>query len=184
MPDFEIAGDIGDRIRELRQVYQETQPVFARRFGRGWQQVSSWERGEHRPPASVLELAAEKNSWPLALFSQGGPRPTEIFPADQPPPFVQEIARKLGAGSTVQEAINEAFSDVVRWSGEGITIEQAAGRAIQLIVQISMAILVERRTTAEESADLIRALHRQIGILGEGHAAGSPAPPAKAAGAE
>jgi transcriptional regulator with XRE-family HTH domain len=79
MPDpLRVASDVGRRLAELRELLGETQRDFAARFGRGWKQVSMWERGHQRPRPSVLVLAAQKNGWPLGIFEEGGPRPAEI----------------------------------------------------------------------------------------------------------
>lgn len=173
MPELEVAADVGERIRELRQLFEETQPVFARRFGRGWQQVSSWERGEHRPPASVLERAAEQNHWPIAIFAEGGPRPADVVVARGGGPRTDVPAPTPG----LQAAVNAALTDVVRWTAEGLTTEQAATRAIQLITALTRAAQAEAEATAGETAALIDALRRRIGDLGEGRGAAASGPP-------
>jgi transcriptional regulator with XRE-family HTH domain len=79
MPDaLKVASDIGKRLAELRECLGENQRDFAARFGRGWKQVSMWERGHQKPRPSVLALALEKNRWPSGIFEEGGPRPAEI----------------------------------------------------------------------------------------------------------
>jgi transcriptional regulator with XRE-family HTH domain len=80
VPDtpFRVAHDIGRRLAELRELLEETQKDFAARFGRGWKQVSMWERGHQRPRPSVLSQAADRNCWPLGIFEEGGPRPATI----------------------------------------------------------------------------------------------------------
>jgi transcriptional regulator with XRE-family HTH domain len=75
---FRVASDIGRRLAELRVCLDETQKDFAARFGRGWKQVSMWERGHQRPRPSVLSQAADRNCWPLGIFEEGGPRPATI----------------------------------------------------------------------------------------------------------
>lgn len=72
-----IAEDIAERIRELREHLGETQEVFAERFARGWKQISSWERGNQKPPAKVLERTARVYDWPTEIFEIDGPRPAE-----------------------------------------------------------------------------------------------------------
>lgn len=180
MSDFEVAADIGDRMRELRSILGETQVAFGERFGRGWKQISAWERGTAQPPASVLLLAARQNEWPATIFTDAGPRPGQVLAKDV---GTSGMVREPGAPYLgLQAAVNAALTDVVRWTAEGLTIEEAATRAIQLLTAVAAAARADADATARESAVLIDALRRRIGDLGEGRGAAAPAPPAKAAG--
>lgn len=180
MSAWRVAGDIGGRLAELRQLLGETQREFAARFGRQQNQVGYWERGEYVPPRSVLERGADRHGWPIVIFTEGGPRPGDV------------LAARLESGSRVAEtgapymalqaAVNAAVTDVVRWTAEGLTIEQAATRAIQLITRVADAARAEMGTTAGGTADLVEKLRQRIGDLAEGRGAAAPAPPGKAAG--
>ena len=82
-----VASDIADRIKNLREflggdtrkaILQET---LARRAGVRTSQVSQWERGAQSPSKSRLERWAEREGWPVEIFQDGGPMPTEVLAA-------------------------------------------------------------------------------------------------------
>jgi hypothetical protein len=128
----------------------------------------------------VLVLAADKNHWPLAIFTEGGPRPAEVLASGAASVgMVREPVAQYGG---LQAAVNAALTDVVRWTAEGLTLEEAATRAIQLITSVAQAARREAATTARATDELVDVLRQRIGQLGSGRGAGSPEPPARAAG--
>lgn len=54
-----MAGEVGDRIRTLREARGLKQAALARRLGVPPQTLSSYERGYHEPPAAVIPAIAE-----------------------------------------------------------------------------------------------------------------------------
>ena len=79
MPGWVVAGDIGRRLAELRELLGEGQRDFAARFGRTWKRVSAWENGAAAPPQSALEHAAKRAGWPLEMFAEDGPYPKQAL---------------------------------------------------------------------------------------------------------
>jgi len=80
-----VAADIADRIRKLRSLLggEEGKPILqeelAQRAGVRKSQVSQWERGAQRPSRSRLERWAEREKWPVEIFREGAPMPSEIL---------------------------------------------------------------------------------------------------------
>lgn len=88
--NWQVARNIGDRIRRLRELLgrEPSKPLsqddLGKRAGVRGSQVSQWERGVQRPSRSRLERWAEREGWPVAVFSEQGPPPDEIVPPAPP----------------------------------------------------------------------------------------------------
>jgi transcriptional regulator with XRE-family HTH domain len=78
MADWVVASDIAARIADLRTVLGVSQTVLGKRFGKGWKQAGAWERGEQRPHKTTLQHAEDINGWPVAIFAEGGPMPSQV----------------------------------------------------------------------------------------------------------
>lgn len=74
-----LASDIGLRLIDLRKATGLTQQDLARRAGRSkadtWR---AWEQGGHTPNARFFEDLAEREGWPVGIFAEGGPVPSEV----------------------------------------------------------------------------------------------------------
>jgi transcriptional regulator with XRE-family HTH domain len=87
-----VASDIAARIRNLREALGgggETpllQEDLGRRAGVRASQVSQWERGAQRPSRSRLERWAEREGWPVTIFQDGAPLPSELLGGPLSPP--------------------------------------------------------------------------------------------------
>lgn len=73
-----VAGNIAERLEDLRKHLGLRQPAFAKLFGRGRKQASAWKNSRQSPPPAVLEWAAEQHDWPLEMFAEGGPMPSTV----------------------------------------------------------------------------------------------------------
>lgn len=64
------------------------------------EQVSSWVSDRHgaaMPPKSRLEVIARRGGWPVRIFAEGGPRPSEV------------VVTPLTATSAARLQVAEAF---------------------------------------------------------------------------
>lgn len=83
--NWTIATDIAERIKDLRKVLQSKpdkklpQEELGMRAGVRPSQVSQWERGVQQPSRSRLERWAEREGWPVDIFAEGGPKPSEVL---------------------------------------------------------------------------------------------------------
>jgi transcriptional regulator with XRE-family HTH domain len=75
---WELAADIGGRLRELREALDWTQEDLGKELGRGRQSVLHWEAGRVKPPRRRLEELCRRHHWPLEMFAEGGPRPQDV----------------------------------------------------------------------------------------------------------
>ncbi len=76
---WELAADIGNRLRELREALDWTQEDLGKELGRGRQSVLHWEAGRVKPPRHRLEELCRRHHWPLEVFAEGGLRPRELL---------------------------------------------------------------------------------------------------------
>ena len=136
-----LAADFGARIRELRDLLEESQATFAERWGRTAKQMGVWENGKQRPHYSAVQRAAEKNGWPMAIFEKGGPMPS--------------VALKRPAnGRTVREAPSGAF-----YPNYGVRGPGTAARFYRAIIrQLSADFGQGETVTVEEAASYVQAL--------------------------
>ncbi len=80
-----VASDIAERIKDLRRVLGTgsrgmlSQEELGRRAGVRPSQVSQWERGVQQPSKSRLESWAEREGWPVTVFAEGEPKPSETM---------------------------------------------------------------------------------------------------------
>ncbi len=80
-----VASDIAERIKDLRRVLGTgsrgmlSQEELGRRAGVRPSQVSQWERGVQHPSKSRLESWAEREGWPVTVFAEGEPKPSETM---------------------------------------------------------------------------------------------------------
>jgi transcriptional regulator with XRE-family HTH domain len=70
------AGDLGVRLRALREALELTQEAFAEMMGVVDQSVSDYENARSKPSKSRLERLARQLQVPVSVFSEGGPSPT------------------------------------------------------------------------------------------------------------
>lgn len=158
-----VAGNIAERLENLRKCLGLKQPGFAKLFGRGRKQASAWKHKRQTPPPAVLEWAAQQNGWPLAIFAEGGPMPSEIV--NRPVNGSNEgEAGQIGengpkvysaSGTSRARASDSATAEVYRpdpnaWSALEVLLEDA---------------LRENRTvTREEQLTWLRLLRRARGV--------------------
>lgn len=81
---LELASDIGHRIADLRSALGWTQRAFGKKLGRGYKQVIEWEKGRREPPRTGLEELAVAEGWPIEIFTEGGPMPSDVLPRVDP----------------------------------------------------------------------------------------------------
>jgi len=82
-----LASNIAERIYQLREVVLGwTQQEFGTEAGVAWGQVSAWENGHARPPRGRLQRLTAKFGWPIDIFQEGGPLPSEVIIARAPQP--------------------------------------------------------------------------------------------------
>ncbi len=80
-----LASDIAERIRDLRRVLSGEpdrvvpQEELGKRAGVRPSQVSQWERGAQKPSRSRLERWAEREGWPVTIFAEGSPMPSDVL---------------------------------------------------------------------------------------------------------
>lgn len=80
-----VASDIAERIKELRRFLGTgskgilSQEELGKRAGVRPSQVSQWERGVQQPSKSRLESWAEREGWPVTIFAEGAPRPSQAM---------------------------------------------------------------------------------------------------------
>ncbi len=80
-----LASDIAERIRDLREFLGAgpkgslSQEDLGKRAGVRPSQVSQWERGVQQPSKSRLESWAEREGWPVTIFADGEPKPSETL---------------------------------------------------------------------------------------------------------
>jgi hypothetical protein len=74
-PDWQVAADLPARLVELREVLGDDASEFTARFGRKRKQFYAWRKARQLPPKGVLEDAAARNGWPIAVFAEGGTMP-------------------------------------------------------------------------------------------------------------
>ncbi len=83
---WQIAQNIGDRIRDLRRILSSRpgsalpQEELGKRAGVRPSQVSQWERGSQQPSKSRLERWAEREGWPVSIFAEGEAGPADVLP--------------------------------------------------------------------------------------------------------
>jgi transcriptional regulator with XRE-family HTH domain len=78
--DLRLADNISFRIVDLRKnALGVTQAVLATRAGVGKQQVSNWETGTQKPARTRLVSWASRERWPVEIFAEGGPLPSETL---------------------------------------------------------------------------------------------------------
>lgn len=82
-PAWEMASDIGRRLKDLRTALGWTQSDLGREVGRkSYKTISEWEAGVRAPDPDLLETLARRHGWPLAIFAEGGPMPSEWVSAE------------------------------------------------------------------------------------------------------
>lgn len=76
---WEVANAIAARLGDLRDVLETTQAALAIRAGVQSKQFSAWMTGRQRPPKTRLETWAKREGWPLEIFAEGGPMPSDVI---------------------------------------------------------------------------------------------------------
>lgn len=78
--DLDLATNISYRIADLRKnALGLTQAALAVRAGVGKQQISNWETGTQRPARTRLVSWASRERWPVEIFAEGGPLPSDAL---------------------------------------------------------------------------------------------------------
>lgn len=93
--DWAIAGDIAQRLAELRDTLGDSAESFMARFGRGENQFWEWKSGRQKPRRRTLMQAARVFEWPVEIFAEGGPRPKDVVNR----PVNERTRRELREGS-------------------------------------------------------------------------------------
>lgn len=106
---WEVASDVAQRIRDLREAVGWTQAQLAQRVNRLVGAVSKWERGVKRPPRTVLERLAKQQGWPVEIFGEGGPMPSVVI-RRRP----EEGAGAVHEPSAFYGADEQAYRDAIR----------------------------------------------------------------------
>lgn len=94
---WERAGNIGARMRDLRDALGKLQEDFAEDVGVTGQSISDYETGRSRPSKSRLVRLAKKVGIPVAAFEEGGPMPSTLLKRPLTPR--SGSVRENGAGS-------------------------------------------------------------------------------------
>jgi transcriptional regulator with XRE-family HTH domain len=143
---WEVAANIGGRLRELREVLDWTQEDLGKELGRRRQSVIQYEAGRVQPPRRRLEDLCRRHHWPLEIFAEGGPRPSELLlrrpfaatqgvSADhrpgQGPEAASEWKRIAEAGGDIEAAARE-LGDPATWDEEMLlTVLERIGRTVR-----------------------------------------------------
>ena len=166
---WQVAHDVGERLRELRRVCGWTQAELARLTGRAVASVSYWERGEKVPPRGVLTRLAAIFGWPTTIFSEQGPRPSTIVTGPVPLPSITSPRADFGplpdlVGKDLAEAYRMALDDVMGWTRVREDLRPAATRANQLIAAVREAALREAASLAVDRDAVERALQLELRV--------------------
>jgi len=100
-----VASDIAGRIVELRTVTGLTQDGLGEMAGVNGRQVYSWEKGHAVPPRGRLVRLCKAQRWPIAMFTEGGPRPRVCVNGPLTAP--NERTRQEGYQTTYARAMAE-----------------------------------------------------------------------------
>lgn len=103
MAPWKRAGNIGARLKDLREAMGMLQEEFGDLMGVTDQTVSDYENARSEPAKSRLERLARKVGIAVAAFSEGGPMPSTLprspvqprSPARGPGPRVEATRQKL-----------------------------------------------------------------------------------------
>jgi transcriptional regulator with XRE-family HTH domain len=165
-----LATDIAERIYQLREVVLGwTQQEFGTEAGVAWGQVSAWENGHARPPRGRLERLTAKFGWPLEIFREGGPLPSEVILAKVPQPAAKVTAtatrgRQISAGEplldgTAPGALGLAIARVLHEIRAQDDIEKRARRKDSTVLALKQLATTARDLGADVS-DIWAAIDR------------------------
>lgn len=98
MVPWDLAADVGSRLRELRELLDWTQEDLGRELGRSRQSVLHWETGRGHPPRGRVEELCRRLHWPIEMFAEGGPRPRELLLARPGPSEGVRVDPRPGQG--------------------------------------------------------------------------------------
>lgn len=73
------AKGIASRIVNLRDTLGLNQRELARRAGVRHKQITAWIQGRQTPTETRLESWAEREGWPVEIFAEDGPMPSEVI---------------------------------------------------------------------------------------------------------
>lgn len=134
----EQAARVGRRIRERRDELGLTQAEVAARMvdspSTNDQQVSKWERGEHRPNDDNLEILAQALETTLADLVSGPLGERDGRPAATPDPFASNGGDPYREQLDRIEARLKYVMDTLEWIGEEwmrVITAQAVGEAFE-----------------------------------------------------
>lgn len=138
-----VAGDIGDRLAELRGVLGWSQERLGQEVGRDRSAVNAWENGRRLPDTGVFYALASKYGWPLEMFMEGGPRPGTVVSRPGRPVDVRPAAVTL---DRVNEAMMVALGSFSRYAVKDEPIPWR--EAMQVLADLSeMLGLIEGAAT-------------------------------------
>ena len=113
------ATNIAERMSDLRDAMGWDQADVAKLVDRTWQTVSDWERAVRPPPKNVLVRLAREQSWPITIFTEGGPMPASVVngPVIKRPGEVRQPNAAYGVGSLTGKPAAPNGSDHERETG-------------------------------------------------------------------
>lgn len=80
-----VATDLAERLEDLwRALGKPTWRRIAKRAGVHPQQLKQWRLPDgQRPPLRRLETWAQREGWPVGIFAEGGPMPSDVVYPDE-----------------------------------------------------------------------------------------------------
>lgn len=141
-----LAKDIGTRLVELRGILGWSQTELGEAVDRDRGAIGRWERGKGAPPMGVLYKLTAEYGWPMAMFEQGGPRPSAVV---TPPQRLEGARSPTGATIPVDHIERVLLGAVGRVMGYAETDSPIPWREVaRLLAEISQALgLSEGGTT-------------------------------------
>ena len=138
--EWVTATNIAVRIRDLRKALSGglTQRQLAVRAGVSGKQVSKWEKGNQVPAQPRLSSWAEREGWPIAIFTEGGPMPASVVngPVIKRAGEVRERDATYEVGSPTGEPVapegNDPIQEIRATEATGI-LERGAKAADKLL---------------------------------------------------
>ena len=138
--EWVTATNIAVRIRDLRKALSGglTQRQLAVRAGVSGKQGSKWEKGNQVPAQPRLSSWAEREGWPITIFTEGGPMPASVVNSavNNRPGEVRERGATYGVGSPTDEPAapdgNDPIQEIRAMEATGI-LERGAKAADKLL---------------------------------------------------
>lgn len=124
-----LAGDIANRLLDLVSVTGVKHKELAKRAGVRPQQFSNWVGGDQKPPKSRLEHWAEREGWPIDIFSEGGPLPSTVLSSLHS----SDVAKPLEKIERARDAALLEFDRIKTTPGELAASEGSSGLVVDLV---------------------------------------------------